>query len=431
MDRVVNALNRRGFLKTATGAAWFGTTVFAADDSARKERERRISGLLYGTAFGDAFGGPIEFQDPDQVQKLPTPPRRWREGYVLDRQERTALADRIRLRAYDPLRPVPESYGQWNPHAAPGTITDDTRHKLILLYALHQADRRNRWPVGAREMAQAFLDWPAEKAVSGNPGYGPLAADWLEEWQLAARWILGERDARRARPPERMWQGLPTCCGQMTSLPLAALFPGRPEEAYLAAWRIGFFDNGWGRDLNAATVAGLSVALTLTPDPSAPREAWNRILAAMRQCDPFGYSKIRWTQRAVDRWLDYALRTARESGGQPARMFAAWDTEFRDHAKWEAQIPFVVMIGCLSLCEFDPLASLQLSQEWGWDTDSYAQLLGAFVGALYGPAIFRREWLEAVESGLNRDFGFALRSEAEFLAGLAEDSHPRRQLIGE
>ena len=401
-----------------------------ADPTATSDLERRVGGMLYGTAFGDAFGGPIEFQNPDQIQKLPSPPRRWRSDDTLNPEERRALAARIQLRPYDPLRPAPESYGQWNPHAAPGTITDDTRHKLILLSALHQTDQQDRWPFGSREMAQAFLDWPSQKVISGNPGYVALAADWLEEWQLSARWLLGDRDPQRARPPERMWQGLPTCCGQMTSLPLAALFPGRPEEAYQAAWRIGFFDNGWGKDLNAALVAGLSVALTLPSDRSHPGKDWNQIISVMRTCDPYGYSKIRWTQRAVDRWLDYALRTAREAGGRPARMFAAWETEFQENAKWEAQIPFVVMIGCLSICDFDPLASLQLTQEWGWDTDSYAQVLGAFVGALYGKEIFRQEWLEAVQAGLDRDFNVQLDREATFLTRLARTSG-QRKLVGD
>ena len=385
--------------------------------------------MLYGTAFGDALGGPIEFQDPKLVQKLPRPPHHWLPDEALGPDERKALAARMQLRSYDPLRPTPESYGQWNSHAAPGTITDDTRHKLILLDALHKADRMGQWPVGSREMARAFLDWPAGKAISGNPGYVALAADWLEEWQLAARWVLGERDPQQALPPERMWQGLPTCCGQMTSLPLAALFPGRPTEAYQAAWKIGFFDNGWGKDLNAAVVAGLSTALTLPSDRSNPREAWNRIISTMRTCDPYRYSGIRWTQRAVDRWLDYALRTARDAGGRPARMFEAWQSEFRENAKWEAQVPFVVIIGCLAICEFEPLASLQLTQEWGWDTDSYAQLLGAFVGALYGKEIFRPEWLDAVRSGMERDFGVQLDSEAAFLGRLA-DASIRRELIG-
>ena len=426
----MNSLNRRTFLRTATLAASLAPSVVKAAPLATSDLERRISGMLYGTAFGDAFGGPIEFQDSDQIQKLPIPPRQWRTDDDLNPDERKALAARIQLRPYDPLRPLPESYGQWNPHAAPGTITDDTRHKLILLNALHRADHQNRWPFGSREMAQAFLDWPSERVISGNPGYRALAADWLEEWQLSARWLLGERDPLLSRPPERMWQGLPTCCGQMTSLPLAALFPGRPEEAYQAAWRIGFFDNGWGKDLNAAIVAGLSVALTLPSDRSNPGKAWDQILSAMRACDPYGYSRIRWTKRAVDRWLNYALRTARDSGGHPARMFVAWETEFRENAKWEAQIPFVVMIGCLSLCDFDPLASLQLTQEWGWDTDSYAQLLGAFVGALYGKEIFRLEWLEAVQAGLDRDFNVRLDREATFLTRLAQISG-QRKLVGD
>jgi len=390
--------------------------------------ESRICGLLSGSALGDALGGPIEFQQPDTIQKLPDPPRRWRAGDRLDAPARQAAAGRLRLREYAPLRVAPESYGQWNTRSAAGTVTDDTRHKLVLLLALQTAESGDAWPLRTRDLARAYLEWHRQPAIVRRTDYGVLCADWLEEWNLAARWILGERDPARARPPECLWQGLPTCCGQMTSLPLAALYPGRPEAAYRAAWHLGFFDNGWGRDLNAAIVAGLAEALVTPLDPALPAPAWNRVFAAMRTTDPFGYRRIRWTHRAVDRWLDYALKSAEEADGQPERMFQQWDQEFRQNAKWEAQIPWVVTVGCLRMADFDPLAALQLTQEWGWDTDSYSQLLGAFLGALYGPALFRSDWIQQVTARLEADFGVSLDEECRRLARLATLAR-RRKLV--
>jgi ADP-ribosylglycohydrolase len=378
----------------------------------------RIHGLLLGTALGDALGGPIEFQPRDAVQQLPSPPAVWRDDEVLDGPARLAARQRLRLRRYQDLRPVPESYGHWNTNALPGTITDDTRHKLILLHALHQTRQGDAWPLDRRRFAQAHLDWPKQTAIADRPDYATLAQDWLEEWQFAARWILGVRDPNQAKPPERMWQGLPTCSGQMSLLPIAAIHAGRPDQAYRAAYQLGFFDNGFGKDLNAALVAALSVALTVPLDPAQPRVAWRTVLEALRGTDPYHYGRIRWTTRAVDRWLDLAMRLVKDAQQRPARLFAELEREFQHTTKWEAQVPFTVAFACLAIADYDPLAALQLSLEWGHDTDSYAQVVGAFVGALHGPNLFPADWTRSVADRLQVDFGTDLAAEARFLAEL-------------
>lgn len=421
---------RRNFLRTAatawvTLAASPGWPLQAAEGPPKAlDLRDRTRGLLLGSALGDAFGGPIEFQSHEDVARIPDPPKVWKDGETLDAQARSATAARLRLRPYAPLRTKPESYAMWNAYAAPGTVTDDTRHKLILLEALRAAVEQDA-DLDARGLAKAYLDWTRQPILQEKQGYDTLAADWLEEWQLSARWILGERDLAKARPPERMWQGLPTCCGQMTLLPLATIFPGQPDRAYLAAWHLGWFDNGFGKDLNAALVAGLATALITPIDPKQPRAAWDAILSSMRSTDPFGYGRIRWTGRAVDRWLDLALRLSREAKGEPARLFAALETEFRQTTKWEAQVPFVVTFACLDLAAHDPLAALQLSLEWGHDTDSYAALLGAFVGAVHGASLFPLEWRDAVAARLRTDLDFDLETACSFLDELRRHARTR------
>lgn len=390
----------------------------------------RIHGLMLGSALGDALGGPIEFQPPDAVRQLPDPPATWQDHQLLDADARAAAAARLRLRHYEDLRPNPESYGHWNVHSLPGTVTDDTRHKLILLHALRRARRIGSWPLDRPAFAQAHLDWPALPAVAERADYTALAQDWLEEWNFAARWILGKRDPALARPPERMWQGLPTCSGQMSLLPLAAVFAGEPDRAYRAAYHLGFFDNGFGKDLNAALVAGLATALTVQVDPASPAGAWSAILDAIRQTDPFQYRSIRWSTRAVDRWLGLALRLADAAEHRPARLFAALEREFQHTTKWEAQVPFTVAFACLAIAAYHPLAALQLSLEWGHDTDSYAQLVGAFVGALHGPGLFPTAWTQAVTERLQADFQTDLPQDARLLFELHTLARTR-ELVGE
>ena len=226
-----------------------------------------------------------------------------------------------------------------------------------------------------------------------------------------------------------MWQSLPTCSVQMTLPPLAAIFAGAPDKAYRATYDLAYFDNGFGKDLNAALLAGLAQALVTPLEPGGARAAWTNIFQAMRETDPFRFRKIRWTQRTVDRWLNVALRFAREAQGEPARLFAALEKEFAQASKWEAQVPFVVAFSCLELADSDPLAALQLSLEWGHDSDSYAQLLGAFIGALHGPAVFPADWRESVLQRLKADHGTDLEEECRFLNRLREAAR-NRELVG-
>lgn len=411
-------MNRRDFLTTLTVTLGGGLSALPASDRTTAgvpALQDRIHGMLIGSMIGDALGGPIEFQPADKVAALPDPPKRWSEGEVIDDDALRALRRRLQLRSYATLRPEPESYGQWNQDSLPGTITDDSRHKLILFRALREADRHDRWPFSLAQYAQAHLDWPQQPLIRSNPAYRRLAVDWLGEWEQAARWVLGERDTTKALPPSRMWVGLPTCSGQMALPPLAALFPGKPLNAYRAAYQLGFFDNGFGKDLNAALTAGLAAALVL---PAGELSSWNGVLDAMRRTDPFAYGKVPWVSRPLDRWLDLAVQLARDAALQPARLFAALDVEFRQTTKWEAQVPVVVAFACLELCGHDPLASLQLSVEWGHDTDSYAQVVGALTGARHGTDVFPEPLRAMVEERLRADFAVDLADEAAFLARL-------------
>ena len=425
-----NPSRRRFLASSATALAMPSLLLSGSGPSPEVDIPTRIRGMLLGGAIGDALGGPIEFQATTAIQGLSDPPKLWQAGEKLDLPARAATAARLRLRSYVDLRPGTESYGQWNYHSQPGTITDDTRHKLILLHTLHAAEKAGRWPISVRDLAASYLEWPQTSAVAGRPGYPDLAKDWLEEFHFAARWVLGERDPEKALPPERMWQSLPTCCGQMILPPLAALYAGRPEEAYLATYHMAFFDNGAAKDLNAALIASLAQAL-VTPVPGGDsRAAFQSILRTMRGTDPFRFHKIRWSERAVDRWLNLAKQFARSANGEPARLFASLEKEFATSSMWEAQVVIVVIFSCLELADYDPLAALQLSMEWGHDSDSYAQLLGAFIGALLGPDIFPAAWQEAVIARMKADHGTDLKEECQFLSQLQQLS-TKRTLIAE
>jgi ADP-ribosylglycohydrolase len=93
--------------------------------------------------------------------------------------------------------------------------------------------------------------------------------------------------------------------------------------------------------------------------------------------------------------------------------------------KWEAQVPFVVMFSCLRLADYDPLAALELSIEWGWDHDSYAQLMGAFIGALYGKDLFTSNWQNLVTKRLELDYDVKLKEQVDLLVQIREIGRTR------
>ena len=405
-------ISRRRFLRTVTEG---GLGVMAIGNSHAQEKavgtdvrlESRIRGLLIGSLIGDALGGPVEFQQVEEVAKLPNAPHRWKRGEKLNAQALAETEGRLQLRPYAPLRPTPEPYGHWLPNAPAGTVTDDSRHKFILLQALRHAVAQNAWPVTARSLARAFIEWPTVSVVKERPEYRQLCDDWLEEFLMAARWLQGEREPSRALPPERMWVGLPTCCGQMVLPPLAAVFPGEPDAAYRAAYALSFFDNGFGKDLNAALIAGLVAALGASR-PTYEGKDWQPVLTAMRATDPFRYGAVPWTKRPADRYLDIAQSAAQRANGEPAALFAELDGIFENSIKWQAEVPFVIALSVIALCPDNPRAALQLSIEWGHDTDSYASLVGAFIGARYGFGIFPEPMRTSVEKRLKADFDESL-----------------------
>lgn len=407
----IQPVGRRGFLRQAAVAA--GALALSRPDrvlaeataqvgqTAQKDLSSRIEGLLIGSLIGDALGGPIEFQPREAAQALPGGPKAWRAGEKLDSAALEAAKARFNLRGYSPLRPIPEPYGHWAADAPPGTLTDDSRHKMVLMHALRGHAPGETFTV--RDFARGYLTWGERPGARAE--HRTISDEWLEETKFASRWVLGDRDPKRSRPPERLWVGLPTCMGQMALTPLAASFVGRPEEAYQAAYSLAFFDNGFGKDLNAGLVAALAVALSLPPDLTLRHDCWSKFFEAMREIDPYGTNNVPWTERPASRWIGLADRCVEESQGEPARLFAALDREFALTTMWEAQVPVVAMAAFAKLCDCRPLESMQLCIEWGHDTDSYAQLLGAVFGALHGPEVFPRAMRDQVVQRMQEDYG--------------------------
>ena len=256
-----------------------------------QQRARRIEGMLIGSLIGDAAGGPVEFRDPDELRNVLPAARTWPSDARLTAARIREVGEQFRLLSYAELRPSPAPYAHWTAAARPGTITDDSRHKIPILDALRAAKAKDHFPITQRDVAAAYVEF--DKRMQSREPYRELSKDGLAEYVRAARWVLGDRDPDRAAPVERLWSGVATNAGQMALLPLAGALAGDAAAAYRAAYQLGFMDNGPAKDINSALVAGLAYAVGQNDEQSN----WADLIATMKTVDPYGYSEIPFVQR--------------------------------------------------------------------------------------------------------------------------------------
>jgi len=341
--------------------------------------EDKIKGLLIGSAIGDAAGGPVEFVHP--------PLRSYwtKTDKKISAKGIQALADSFKLSPYPKNA---EPFAQWEDFGPPGTITDDTRFKMILFNTL----KYNSGRLSEKNFAREVLNF--RERLQGK--YKPWYDKWMPEIHYSTYWVLG--DTIKGLPLSRIWGGIPTMAGQMPFLPIAALYPLDPEKAYLKTWELGFIDVGFAKDINAALVAGLAGALQ-------PDSDWKRVEKYMRQTDPYSFNNVLYVPRRSNEWLDIAHGFVQRADGSIYKLFQILEKELHTKTWWEAWVPVVVVFACAEIVDYNPLAAMQLMMEFGHDTDSYAQVMGAVMGAIHGKEIFPVEMRETVNSRMKEQFG--------------------------
>lgn len=331
----------------------------------------KIEGMLIGSALGDAAGGPVEFVDPPQRSYWTT------NDLAITREGIEALGQLFRLRPYEKDA---EPFAQWEPYGPEGTITDDTRFKMILFNTLQS----HSGVLTRMNFAQSVLDFRETLPEKYKDNFD----QWIPEIAYATNWTLGKR--AKAYPAERIWGGIPTMEGQMPFLPVAALNPEDPSWCYRKTYELGYFDIGIAKDINSAIVAGLARALQ--PDGS-----WENFEQAMRTVDPYRYGEVLYVERQLVKWLDLSHQLVEKAGGNIARLFALLEENLETTYWWEAWVPVAVVMACAEIVDYQPLASMQLMIEFGHDTDSYAQLMGAILGAIHGKDV----WPEGIRTTVN------------------------------
>lgn len=320
----------------------------------------RAEGLLLGSAIGDAAGGPVEFDYPPERSYWSMTDEPLSKKGIID------LSKRFKLRDYPPEA---EPYAQFEPHAPAGSVTDDTRWKMILFNCLKDYDVLTK-----ESFAKSY--WKFPETIPEK--YDSICAIWQTEYGYV---MNNYSEEGLALPPDRVWGGIPTMAGQMPFLPLAILHPGNSEAAYIAAWEINCVDVGYAKDITSVIVAGLNRALD-------PNTSWEQVINAMVKTDPYLFADVPWVPRKSTYWIRKAHDLVIQSNGVVKSLYALLESELEATTWWEAHVPLVVTLAFLEITDYNPFAALQLCIEFGHDNDSYAQVVGAFVGAMYGKEIF-------------------------------------------
>jgi|GEM_PF-1281862 len=231
----------------------------------------KVLGALVGAAIGDAMGAPTEMWHRERIRP------QW--GYVDTFTEVIRNTD-------------PE--GTWEDNLPAAGTTDDTRWKILagryLCSAATSCDSLN-----ARAFAQSITDiyLREQKNARSIETFDPeplehelMHAAWLQERAKVAKPYLDNNLDAYAIAVGKFYGGEITCGGMLYAPVLGAFFPANPEKAYLEAFRLGFFDIGYARDVTGLTAAMVAQAMR-------PGIAYEQITHVCRTVDPMRYSNSR------------------------------------------------------------------------------------------------------------------------------------------
>lgn len=398
----VNHLNRRHFLSSAAATAFAARASLLMPDGAKEPNEFGV-GLLLGSLLGDAMGGPLEFAKEEQRKGNVVAARQWNKSTRLDADSISEIAGNAKLMSYEKVRPDPAAYGQWIEKAPAGTITDDTRWKIILIRAIRAANTKSK-QLSQAHIAKAILDFRPKVNQPTDAATQKLLDEGLREYRYAANWVLRKRDPKVALPLDRLWAGIPNCSGQMMLLPLAIRHAGNPEAAYRNSFELNFIDSAGAKDIASMIVAALASVLGKETESLSAEERWETIFKTLRTLDPLRFKKVPFAGRPLDKWLQLVDSIVEKANGSPAKAYRLLETEGKPVYFWDAHFTLVVALTLLKLCKYDPMCSLALAIDFGHDTDSYAQLIGAFAGAVYGPEAFPNGMRSKLKKRLKEDY---------------------------
>ena len=345
----------------------------------------KILGSIVGSAIGDAMGAPSEMWSRYN--------RKVEFGYV---DSLTVLT-----------RP-PSPEGTWAFGLPIGSTTDDTRWKLITGEFITNNITGFYEPEGphpttfANHIITAYQD--ELRAIKETEGTDPKAFEdnmmrmaWLQEWAQVA-YAFTEGDVEEyTYALHKFYGGELVCAGMLYAPALALPYPGHPDQAYRAAYRLSIFDQGYARDITGLTAAMTAAALDGKP-------TLGKVMDVFRGIDPHGYFRSRLFGRAAFQTYQNAqyivdqAKTVNQiaSSGlevlpkidslEASRMITAYQALDRQnqHSPAHAQEILLISLVAMLYADFDFQKAIEFLTNYGRDNDTTGAVVGAILGAFHG-----------------------------------------------
>ena len=346
----------------------------------------RVLGMLYGVAFGDALGAPVEKLSARQIQE--------QYGRVSSIHQRWHRMSEPSARRNNRIR-------------GNGIITDDTLMTLCLMEVYDDLGRH----IDAWDMAESFV-----RKIAWEPRWVPelnREALVIERLFYPEKWIFHRLQLAACDPRQGGVGNMVNCGAAMYIAPVGAINACNPVAAYHEA--INFtqgHQQSYGLEaagvfaacVSAAFIPGITldaiidIALQLAKDGTR-----NAIAAAIDvACN---YRGKKWDYPLVVDELHEALKPWSPMGDdlmhgpekagvptmayQPSRLMSI------------EELPMALAF-CL-LREGAFRGAVEDSINSGRDTDSIGVMSGAILGALHGSAIIETDVLTAIEDANHLD----------------------------
>lgn len=340
----------------------------------------RVLGMLYGVAFGDALGGPVEKLSARQIQE--------KYGKVTSINQRWHRMDEPSSRRNNRIR-------------GNGIITDDTLMTLCLMEVYDELGRH----IDAWDMAGPFV-----RKIAWEPRWVPeldREALVIERLFYPEKWIFHRLQLAACDPRQGGVGNMVNCGAAMYAAPIGIINACNPTAAYQEAinFTLGH-QQSYGLEaagvfaacVSAAFIPGITldaivdIALQLAKDGT--REAISATLdvACCYRGQPWDYLQVvDALHEALLPWSPMGddLMHGPEKAGvptmayQPSRLMSI------------EELPMALAF-CL-LREGDFRGAVEDSINSGRDTDSIGVMSGAILGALHGNTIIEPDVLAGIE----------------------------------
>ncbi|ESN16777.1 hypothetical protein L370_00119 [Enterobacter sp. MGH 24] len=340
----------------------------------------RVLGMLYGVAFGDALGGPVEKLSARQIQE--------KYGKVISINQRWHRMDEPSSRRNNRIR-------------GNGIITDDTLMTLCLMEVYDELGRH----IDAWDMAGPFV-----RKIAWEPRWVPeldREALVIERLFYPEKWIFHRLQLAACDPRQGGVGNMVNCGAAMYAAPIGVINACNPTAAYQEAinFTLGH-QQSYGLEaagvfaacVSAAFIPGITldaivdIALQLAKDGT--REAISATLdvACCYRGQPWDYLQVvDALHEALLPWSPMGddLMHGPEKAGvptmayQPSRLMSI------------EELPMALAF-CL-LREGDFRGAVEDSINSGRDTDSIGVMSGAILGALHGNTIIEPDVLAGIE----------------------------------